>query len=111
MARRRKSSSVIDWDFAVNTAGRLVKPGPVMDRDEIDLVVDQLRVGARVSEGFVREFTGLHARSASAPVLVGRPAGLGAGQRDGMATIMDPLVDKLTARKPPTPTARMIAPR
>ena len=54
MARRR-NSSVIDWDFAVSTAGRLVKPGPVMHRDEIDVVVDQLRVGARVSRLGVSE--------------------------------------------------------
>ena len=108
MARRRKSSSVIDWDFAVTTAGRLVRPGPVMDRDEIDLVVDQLRVGAQVSEGFVREFTGLHARSATAPVLVVDRLGWVQANADGMATIMDPLIDKLTARKPPTPTARLV---
>jgi coenzyme F420 biosynthesis associated uncharacterized protein len=108
MARRRKSSSVVDWDFAVTTAGKLVSPGPVMDREEIDLVVDQLRVGAQVSEGYVREFTGLYARSVTAPVLVVDRAGWVQANADGMATIMNPLIDKLTARKPPSPTARMV---
>jgi len=108
MARRRRHSSVIDWDFAVTTAGRLVRPGPVMDREEIDLVVDQLRVGAQVSEGYVRDFTGLHARSATAPVLVVDRVGWVQANTDGMATIMDPLIDKLTARKPPGPAARMV---
>ena len=107
MARRR-NSSVIDWDFAVSTAGRLVKPGPVMHRDEIDVVVDQLRVGARVSEGYVREFTGLQARSATAPVLVVDRPGWVQANADGMAGVMDPLIDKLTARKPPGVAARMV---
>jgi coenzyme F420 biosynthesis associated uncharacterized protein len=108
MVRRRKGSAVIDWDFAVSTAARLVRPGPELEREEIDLVVDQLRVGAQVSESYVREFTGMHARSATAPVLVVDRVGWVQANADGMATIMDPLIDKLIARKPPTPTARMI---
>lgn len=108
MARRRKNSAVIDWDFAVTTAGKLVRPGPAMERAEIDLVVDQLRVGAQVSEGYVRDFTGLHARSATAPVLVVDRPGWVQANANGMATIMDPLLGKLTARKPPSPTARIV---
>ena len=107
MARRR-NSSVIDWDFAVSTASRLVKPGPVMHRDEIEVVVDQLRVGASVSEGYVRDFTGLQARSATAPVLVVDRPGWVQANADGMAGVMDPLIDKLTARKPPGVAARML---
>jgi coenzyme F420 biosynthesis associated uncharacterized protein len=107
MARGRRHS-VIDWDFAVTTAGRLVQPGPVMDRDEIDVVVDQLRVGAGVSEGYVRDFTGLQARSATAPVLVVDRVGWVRANTDGMATLMDPLADRLTARKPPGMAARMV---
>jgi coenzyme F420 biosynthesis associated uncharacterized protein len=108
MARRRSNSSMIDWDFAVSTASRLVSPGPVMHRDEIEVVVDQLRVGARVSEGYVRDFTGLHARSATAPVLVVDRPGWVQANADGMSTIMNPLVDKLTARKQPSMAARMV---
>ena len=61
---------MIDWNLALTTATRLSRPGPDLSAAEADEAVAELREGAARSEGPVREFSGLHARSATAPVLV-----------------------------------------
>ncbi|MGH3498274.1 MAG: zinc-dependent metalloprotease [Nocardioidaceae bacterium] len=91
-------SGIVDWRFAVQTAARLVRPGPQIPRDEVDDVVDELRRGAALSENHVRDFTELHARSATAPVLVVDRRGWVQANADGFATLMDPLVDKIRRR-------------
>jgi coenzyme F420 biosynthesis associated uncharacterized protein len=52
-------SSPIDWGIAVATAQRLVRPGPVVPRDEAERTVARLREVTGVAEGHVRELTGL----------------------------------------------------
>lgn len=52
-------SSPIDWGVAVATAQRLVRPGPVVPRDEAQRSVAQLRDVTSVAEGHVRVLTGL----------------------------------------------------
>ncbi len=69
-ARRTRCRRMIDWKLALSTATRLTKPGPEMDAAEVAEAVAELREGAARSEGPVREFSGLHATSATAPVLV-----------------------------------------
>ncbi|MFL6090618.1 MAG: zinc-dependent metalloprotease [Aeromicrobium sp.] len=62
---------MIDWDFALKTAERLVPPGPSMPADQVDAVVADLRRAAAEAEGPVREFTGLTPPAAAeTPVLV-----------------------------------------
>ncbi|MGI9085705.1 MAG: zinc-dependent metalloprotease [Aeromicrobium sp.] len=61
---------MIDWNVALQTATRLSRPGPDITPEQVADVVAELREAAASSEGPVREFTGLHAVSAEAPVLV-----------------------------------------
>ena len=61
---------MIDWNLALTTATKLSRPGPEMSAAEAAEAVAELREGAARSEGPVREFSDLHARSATAPVLV-----------------------------------------
>ncbi|MEU7475175.1 zinc-dependent metalloprotease [Lentzea sp. NPDC042327] len=49
----------VDWELAVATATRLVRPGPVVGRDEAGHVVGRLRELAPQAEVHVRELTGL----------------------------------------------------
>ena len=50
---------MIDWDFALKTAERIVPPGPDLSAFEIDEVVADLRTAAKAAEEPVRAFTGL----------------------------------------------------
>ncbi|KQX74628.1 MULTISPECIES: zinc-dependent metalloprotease [Aeromicrobium] len=61
---------MIDWNLALATATKLSRPGPDLSAAEAAEAVAELREGAARSEGPVREFSDLHARSATAPVLV-----------------------------------------
>jgi coenzyme F420 biosynthesis associated uncharacterized protein len=49
----------VDWGIAVATAQRLVRPGPVIPRDEAERTVARLRDETAVAEGHVRALTGL----------------------------------------------------
>jgi len=69
-----QAPEMVDWDLAVSTAKRFVRPGPDVSGDEARDVVAELRQGAARSEGLVRDYTGLHAETATAPVMgVDRP--------------------------------------
>jgi coenzyme F420 biosynthesis associated uncharacterized protein len=93
---------MVDWDLAVRIGGRLAGEGPTVGRDEAAAIVEELRAGADRSTGLVREFTGLTARDHSAPVLVVDRAGWVQANADAFATLLAPVVDKLTSKKPPT---------
>ena len=95
------SSPYIDWNFAVHTARRFVRPGPDVTAAEAAEAVAELRRGAELSEGPVRDFTGLHARSATAPVVVVDRPGWVQANADGFATVMAPLLDKVSHGRPP----------
>ncbi len=102
---------MIDWDFAVQTAEKFVRPGPVLHREETNEIVAALRTGAQVSEGHVREFTGLHAASKTAPVLVIDRMGWVKANADGFAQVMTPLMDKLVERRRPGVVAAAVGSR
>jgi coenzyme F420 biosynthesis associated uncharacterized protein len=62
---------MIDWDFALKTAERLVPPGPDMSATEVDDVIADLRTAAVEAERPVRVFTGLTpSGDAPRPVLI-----------------------------------------
>lgn len=98
---------MIDWKLALSTATRLTKPGPDMDAAEVAEAVAELREGAARSEGPVREFSQLHATSATAPVLiVDRPRWIEANL-ETFRVLMDPVMNKLAeADKIPTGLSR-----
>jgi coenzyme F420 biosynthesis associated uncharacterized protein len=93
------ASTMIDWDLAVATASRMAGPGPVTSRPQADAAVAELRAGAARSTGLVRDFTGLEAREATAPVLVVDRTGWIQANADAFADLMIPLVEKLQARR------------
>jgi coenzyme F420 biosynthesis associated uncharacterized protein len=93
---------MVDWDLAVRIGGRLAGEGPSVGRDEAAAIVEELRAGADRSTGLVRDYTGLVARDHSAPVLVVDRVGWVQANADAFATLLSPIVDKLTQKKPPT---------
>jgi coenzyme F420 biosynthesis associated uncharacterized protein len=93
---------MVDWDLAVRIGSRFAGEGPVVDRGEAEAIVQELRAGADRSTGLVRDYTGLVAADHSAPVLVVDRAGWVQANADAFATLLAPIVDKISAKKPPT---------
>src|SRR4051794_39868272 len=100
---------MIDWKLALSTATKLSKPGPDLSAAEVAEAVAELREGAARSEGPVREFSDLHATSATAPVLVvDRPRWVEANL-DTFKVMMDPVMAKLAAsNKMPSGVGRAV---
>jgi coenzyme F420 biosynthesis associated uncharacterized protein len=90
---------MVDWDLAVTTAKRLMKPGPEVSREDARQVVAQLRQFAAESEDHVRSYTGLHAESASAPVLVVDRGGWVQANADGFKQVLRPLIAKMREKR------------
>src|SRR3954469_9502581 len=110
-----RPSSLVDWALAGRTARRLVKPGPDTSREEAAAVVEELHRAAATAVAHVEELTGLHPVPGG-PVptvaVVDRPGWVDANTA-GMAALLDPLADALTAKqeKPPGPMATAIGSR
>ena len=103
---------MVDWDLAVSTAKRFVRPGPEVSEGEARGVVSELRAGAQRSEGLVRTYTGLHAETATAPIMVVDRPGWVQANADGFRTVMKPLVAKIIdQRGTPSPTSTAIGSR
>ena len=100
---------MIDWKLALSTATKLSKPGPDLSAAEVAEAVAELREGAARSEAPVREFSDLHATSATAPVLVvDRPRWIEANL-DTFKVMMDPVLAKLAAsNKAPSGMSRVV---
>ncbi len=79
----------LDWNVAVATAVRLMKPGPEVPRSEAEQAVRSLRQFSVEAESHVRELTGLgqHLPIAEGDV-VDRPAWV-RGAADGLAELTD----------------------
>src|SRR5690242_3587079 len=92
-------STMIDWDLAVTTAARMAGPGPLLTRARADAVVAALRADAERSTGLVRDYTGLVAEERTAPVLVVDRTGWIQANADGFAQVMNPLIEKVQARR------------
>jgi len=96
-------ADMVDWDLAVATATRLARPGPEVTGAEARAVVAELRRHALEAEEHVRAYTGMHASDlATAPatpvLVVDRPGWVRANVA-GFRTIVQPLVDRLQARR------------
>ena len=100
---------MIDWDFALSTATRLSRPGPQIPAGEVAEAVAELREGAARSEAPVREFTNLHAKSATAPILVVDRERWVEANLDSFKKIMAPLASKLeSGGKVPGPLGKAV---
>jgi coenzyme F420 biosynthesis associated uncharacterized protein len=94
------SSSMVDWDLAVATGRRLVKPGPSVTPSEARAAVTQLRAFAVEAHGHVAGFTRLDAPTDGAAVaVIDRPGWIQANAA-GFRTVLDPLVQKIQERRP-----------
>jgi coenzyme F420 biosynthesis associated uncharacterized protein len=93
---------MVDWDLAVSTGMRLVKPGPVVSPDEARQAVADLRAYATQAHGHVAAFTGLDAPTDDRPgqsvVVIDRPGWIKSNAA-GFRTVLEPLIDKLQERR------------
>lgn len=89
---------MVDWNVAVNTARKLVKPGPEISMDGALSTVAELRDAAQRAETYVQQVTGLRVPSATAPVLVVDRPGWIQANADAFRTIMEPLTTKAAAK-------------
>ncbi len=89
---------MVDWNVAVNTARKLVRPGPAVSMDDALSTVAELRDAAQRAEDYVETVTGLTVPSATAPVLVVDRPGWIQANADAFATIMQPLNEKAANR-------------
>ncbi len=104
--------NLVDWDLAVTVGSKVAGPGPEVSPDEAAAVVAELREGAARSTPLVSDFTGLHATAGTAPVLVVDRTGWLRANADGFATILAPIMDKLTEKKgPPSALAEAVGSR
>ncbi|MFD0773991.1 zinc-dependent metalloprotease [Streptomonospora algeriensis] len=86
---------MIDWDVAVSTGVRLVRPGPQVDLADARQAVAQLRELSTTAQGHVREFTGMDPLEPSgAAVIVDRPGWIKANVA-GFRVVLEPILDRL----------------
>ncbi|MER6387471.1 zinc-dependent metalloprotease [Streptomyces sp. NPDC059382] len=97
---------MVDWNLAVATATRLVRPGPEVSRDEARAVVAELRRHAKTSERHVRDFTRMLPDGAEVhdtPVLVVDRVGWVKANVAGFRELLGPLLGKMQERREGTP--------
>ncbi|KQX09235.1 coenzyme F420 biosynthesis-associated protein [Streptomyces sp. Root431] len=100
------TSGMVDWNLAVATATRLVRPGPEVSRDEAREVVAELRKHAKASEQHVRAYTRMLPEGADVhdtPVLVVDRAGWIKANVAGFRELLTPLLGKMQERRSTTP--------
>jgi len=86
---------VIDWDLAVATGVRLVRPGPQVSREEARHAVAELRRLSQDAEGHVRDFTRIDSAPPEAATVVDRPGWIRANV-DGFRIVLEPLTQKMS---------------
>ncbi|MGW5423721.1 zinc-dependent metalloprotease [Streptomyces sp. NPDC003943] len=105
------TSGMVDWNLAVATATRLVRPGPEVSREEARDVVAELRRHAKAAEEHVRAYTrmipeGHH--SDDTPVLVVDRVGWIKANVAGFRELLTPLLDKMKERRSGTTGGSML---
>ncbi|ARF73356.1 coenzyme F420 biosynthesis-associated protein [Kitasatospora albolonga] len=96
-------AGMVDWNLAVATATRLVRPGPEISREEARAVVAELRRHAKASEEHVRLFTRMIPEGTEpedTPVLVVDRAGWIKANVAGFRELLRPLLAKMEGRRP-----------
>ncbi|MFD8687765.1 zinc-dependent metalloprotease [Streptomyces sp. NPDC059651] len=91
-------AGMVDWNLAVATATRLVRPGPEISREEAREVVAELRRHAKAAEEHVRSFTRMIPEGTEpedTPVLVVDRAGWIRANVAGFRELLRPLLEKM----------------
>ena len=105
------NSSMVDWDLAVATGTRLVRPGPQVTAAEARQVVAELRDYAAQAHEHVSGFTGLHASTEGASVaVIDRPGWIQANAA-GFQAVLEPLIAKIQRERPPSAVATAVGSR
>ncbi|MFB1043438.1 zinc-dependent metalloprotease [Streptomyces chrestomyceticus] len=107
---------MVDWNLAVATATRFVRPGPEVSRDEARAIVAELRRHAKSSEEHVRAFTRMvrpetegepgteqDRQGQDTPVLVVDRAGWVKANVAGFRAVLKPLLQKMEERRSSVP--------
>ncbi|MEU9357220.1 zinc-dependent metalloprotease [Streptomyces sp. NPDC051840] len=95
-------AEMVDWNLAVATATRFVRPGPEISREEARAVVAELRRHAKASEEHVRSFTRMIPEGhepEDTPVLVVDRAGWIRANVAGFRELLRPLLGKMQDRR------------
>jgi coenzyme F420 biosynthesis associated uncharacterized protein len=95
--------ALVDWDLAVRTASRLVRPGPQVSRTEAADVVGQLRDFAARSTGHVAATTRLATRPGDNVLVVDRPGWVQANVA-AFRAMLAPVVEEAVARRKHAPS-------
>jgi coenzyme F420 biosynthesis associated uncharacterized protein len=89
---------LVDWDLAVATGRRLVRPGPQLSRAEADAVVADLRRLAVEAEQHVVAYTHLTPQGEAPPVVVVDRKEWLRSNVAGLRAVTGPLLGKLAAK-------------
>jgi coenzyme F420 biosynthesis associated uncharacterized protein len=93
-------SSLVDWEVAARAARRFSPPPPSVSRREADDAVSELYRATAIAADHVAELTHLSEPPVTAITrVIDRPAWIDTNA-GGLRTIMDPLVERLTAANP-----------
>ncbi|MEU2246841.1 zinc-dependent metalloprotease [Streptomyces sp. NPDC019224] len=95
-------AGMVDWNLAVATATRLVRPGPEISREEAREVVAELRRHAKAAEEHVRSFTRMipgGTEPEDTPVLVVDRTGWIKANVAGFRELLRPLLEKMEERR------------
>ncbi|MEW1893074.1 MULTISPECIES: zinc-dependent metalloprotease [unclassified Streptomyces] len=95
-------AGMVDWNLAVATATRLVRPGPEISREEAREVVAELRRHAKAAEEHVRAFTRMIPEGTEpedTPVLVVDRTGWIKANVAGFRELLRPLLEKMEERR------------
>ncbi len=95
--------TTVDWTLALNTARKLVKPGPDISREGAADAVASLRECADRAGAYVRDVTGLQTESGTVPVLVVDRPGWIQANVDGFRQILLPLTTKAAKKLQDSP--------
>jgi coenzyme F420 biosynthesis associated uncharacterized protein len=102
---------MVDWDLAVATGTRLVRPGPAISAAEAREAVATLRDHAAAAHEHVAGFTGLHATTEGASVAVIDRPGWIRSNAAGFQTVLEPLIAKIQDQRPPSAVATAVGSR
>ncbi|MET9934519.1 MULTISPECIES: zinc-dependent metalloprotease [unclassified Streptomyces] len=105
------TAGMVDWNLAVATATRLVRPGPEVGRDEAREVVAELRRHAKASEEHVRAYTRMVPEGhepPDTPVLIVDRAGWIKANVAGFRELLTPLLGKMQERRSAVPGSAVL---